>query len=152
MVDDPDDGTEGRRLAVLHTGRADQARPPLPDADRHARRYASLPIEAKESFRWLTSAREAAQRLAGAEHRTVICDREGDIYDLLAEVPDARTTLVVRSRSDRRLASDGPMLYAELAAAPATAATLAIAGAASASSARRASTSALPRPGSVARR
>ena len=95
--------------------------------DKHARRYASLPIEAKESFRWLTSAREAAQRLAGAEHRTVICDREGDIYDLLAEVPDARTTLVVRSRSDRRLASDGPMLYAELAAAPATAATLAIA-------------------------
>ena len=100
--------------------------------DKHARRYASLPIEAKESFRWLTSAREAAQRLAGAEHRTVICDREGDIYDLLAEVPDARTTLVVRSRSDRRLASEQgtpeeALLYARLAAAPATAATLEIA-------------------------
>jgi hypothetical protein len=133
VVDEPTGVPLG--LAALEFRNRDWGQP-----DKHARRYPTLPIEAKESLRWLTSAREAGDRLARAEHRTVLCDREGDIYDLIAEVPDARTTLVVRSRSDRRLvtkasavetadgtAEEAAMLYARLAEAPATAATLEIA-------------------------
>lgn len=116
-------------LAALHIWNRSWAQP-----DKQARRYNALPIEDKESFRWLSTATEAVGRLSRAEHRTVICDREGDIYDLFAEVADARTTVLVRSRADRRLGDAatvdavGPrLLYDALAAAPAALAPLEIA-------------------------
>lgn len=113
-------------LAALDIRNRDWTQP-----DKHARRYASLPIEQKESSRWLESADDAKRRLVRAEHRTVICDREGDIYDLFAAVPDARTTLLVRSRSNRRLATGGATgddkLHDVLAEAPGVASTLEVA-------------------------
>jgi hypothetical protein len=86
---------------------------------KRERRYSTLPIEAKESFRWLRTAQEALGRLHASAHRTVLCDREGDIYDLFATLPDDRTTLVVRSRTDRRIVGDraGGKLYDALAQA-----------------------------------
>jgi hypothetical protein len=39
----------------------------------------SLPVEAKESFRWLQGADHAASVRAGAARITVVADREGDI-------------------------------------------------------------------------
>lgn len=97
--------------------------------DKHQRRYSALPISAKESARWGTTAAEALARLPQAEHRTVLCDREGDIYDLFAELPDDRTTLVVRSRTDRRVIGGGVAgkLHDVLAEAPAAPAEITVA-------------------------
>lgn len=71
-------------------------------------------IEDKESFRWLEGADAAASVCAGAAQRTVIADREGDIYEAFALRP-AGTDLLVRAAHDRCLAG-GARLDAALAA------------------------------------
>lgn len=61
------------------------------------------PIEEKDSYRWIAAAEEAKQVLAGAKMITIISDRESDIYEYLARIPDDKTFLLVRSRLDRPL-------------------------------------------------
>src|SRR5690606_23496318 len=64
-----------------------------------------LPIEEKESYRWLQAAQTSSGVLASAGLLTHICDREGDIGELFARVPQGgREHVLVRSSSDRRLA------------------------------------------------
>jgi hypothetical protein len=69
-----------------------------------AKKYQQLPIEKKESFRWLDTAMTARKRLSGAAMATVIGDREADIYELFARVPDARTHILIRAEHNRALA------------------------------------------------
>lgn len=71
----------------------------------------------KESRRWLIGAEAAAGlRAAGALRVTVVADREGDIYDVLALKPDG-VDLVIRATQDRAL-EGGDRLFAHLAAQP----------------------------------
>ena len=74
---------------------------------RAARR--SVPIEEKESFRWLEGADQAASVCAGAASVTVIADRESDIFEAFALRPE-RVELLVRAAHDRALA-DGEALF-----------------------------------------
>jgi hypothetical protein len=76
----------------------------------------SLPIEEKESFRWLETADRAASVCAGASRITVISDREGDIYEAFALRPQ-EVDLLVRAAQDRSLGDDG-QLFAALDALP----------------------------------
>ena len=80
--------------------------------------YQALPIEQKESHRWLATPMAARKRLAGASLMTAVSDRESDIYELFARVPDARTHLLVRACKDRALAEKGARLFAAIAARP----------------------------------
>lgn len=74
--------------------------------------YQALPIEAKESYRWLATAKTACQALATtAASCTIIADREADIYELLARVPDEHTHVLVRAHHDRALAVKGGRLF-----------------------------------------
>jgi hypothetical protein len=75
-----------------------------------------LPIEEKESFRWLEGAEEAASVGAGAARVTVIADREGDIYEAFALRPHG-IDLLIRAAQDRSL-DDGELLFAALDALP----------------------------------
>ena len=77
-------------------------------------KYKQLPIEEKESNKWLRAAAESKQHLAAAQMITVIGDRESDVYEEFARVPDERTHLLIRSCQNRRLA-DGGSLYERLA-------------------------------------
>jgi Transposase DDE domain len=70
--------------------------------------YQCLPIEEKESYRWLATAKAARQALAEtAAMCTVIADREADIYEVLARIPDERTHVLVRAHHDRALIVKG---------------------------------------------
>jgi hypothetical protein len=62
-----------------------------------------LPIEKKESYRWIDAIEQTKFVLSGAEHLTFISDRESDIYQLLSRTPDDKTDLIIRSRDDRKL-------------------------------------------------
>lgn len=75
-----------------------------------------LPIEEKESFRWLEGADEAASVGAGAARVTVVADREGDIYEAFALRPHG-IDLLIRAAQDRSL-EDGGRLFAGLDALP----------------------------------
>lgn len=62
-----------------------------------------IPIEQKESYRWLDSIEQSKKILTGCEMMTAISDREGDIYEVFSTVPDQRTHLLIRSRDNRRI-------------------------------------------------
>lgn len=76
----------------------------------------SLPIEEKESFRWLETTDEAASVCAGARRITVVSDREADIYEAFALRPQ-EAELLVRAAQDRSL-GDGGQLFTALDALP----------------------------------
>jgi len=76
----------------------------------------ALPVEEKESFRWLQGADQAASVFAGARRITVVSDREGDIYEAFALRPEG-VELLVRAAQDRSLGDDG-RLFAALDALP----------------------------------
>jgi Transposase DDE domain len=77
-------------------------------------------IADKESQRWIDVARDSIETLAAADTVTVMCDREGDIYDLFAAVAGAgpRVHLLVRAARDRSLADEEDLLFAHADALP----------------------------------
>ncbi|WP_291062875.1 IS4 family transposase [Hyphomonas sp.] len=82
----------------------------------HKAQRKALPVEEKESFRWLEGAEQAASVCSGARRITIIADREGDIYEAFALRPD-NADLLVRAAQDRSL-EDGGRLFAEQGALP----------------------------------
>jgi hypothetical protein len=78
--------------------------------DRHVRNYQQLPIEAKESYKWIAAANQSKTLLQQARTITIIADREGDIYDLLAVVPEQQVHLLIRSNANRQIETGGKML------------------------------------------
>lgn len=83
----------------------------------------AVPIEQKESYRWLLGAERAGRVCAQARQITVIADRESDIFELFARRP-ASVDLLVRAAQDRGL-DDGGRLFAQIdAMAPAARANL----------------------------
>ncbi|WP_035642561.1 IS4 family transposase, partial [Bradyrhizobium sp. ORS 375] len=82
---------------------------------RAARR--SIPIEEKESFRWLQGAEQAASVCAGAASITVIADRESDIFEAFA-LRSEGVELLIRAAHDRAL-EDGQTLFARVDASAA---------------------------------
>jgi len=88
--------------------------------ERPERDHAKLPIEEKESYKWLASA-ERSQRcfqVGGARLVTHIGDREADIYEEWATVPDRYNHVLVRVHQDRRLLGRTESLYTYLSAQP----------------------------------
>jgi hypothetical protein len=88
--------------------------------DKQQRQYQTLPIEQKESFKWLASAERSQRCLTagGAKLVTHIGDRESDLYEEWASVPDRYNHVLVRVRQDRRLLGQSESLYAKLREQP----------------------------------
>lgn len=83
------------------------------------RAYKTLPFAEKESARWVSSIQASASAFGAAEHVTVVADRESDIYDVLATVPNAQTDVLIRASQDRGVADDDiGRLFASLEASP----------------------------------
>jgi hypothetical protein len=61
---------------------------------------ARMPIEKKESFRWIKSLRQVAERTPKSKV-IMVSDRESDIYDLFEEALDQGVDFVVRLKHDR---------------------------------------------------
>ena len=76
-----------------------------------------LPIEEKESYRWLEVAQAGKRCLSQAAMVTIIADRESDIYEEWDRIPDDKTHLLTRACQNRKLAN-GEMLFESLAQQP----------------------------------
>ena len=83
--------------------------------NKHERNYQCLPITEKESYRWIESAMKSKEVLSKAPMVTIIGDRESDIYEEFVDIPDHKTHILVRSRSDRKLYKSEEKLYKTLA-------------------------------------
>lgn len=62
--------------------------------------HVKIPIEKKESFRWIKAAQAAVSR-ASKSKVIVVCDREGDIFELFEEIIDLESDCVIRLQHDR---------------------------------------------------
>jgi hypothetical protein len=102
-------------LSAIQLWHRDPQRP-----DKHQRQYPQLPIEEKESYKWLLSAERSRYPLMAGDAGCVthIGDRESDIYEEWVRVPDAHTHLLVRACRNRRLQEAGTMLYETLSQQP----------------------------------
>lgn len=90
------DADEGACLGLAHLHLWQRTQGKAPD-------YWKLPIEEKESARWIKTVETGKKRLAEAATITVVADREADIYELWDRLPDARTHLLIRACRDRSL-------------------------------------------------
>jgi len=72
--------------------------------DSHQTEYkrSSLPIQLKESFRWIECMRKAREYLVN-EEIVLVSDREGDIYEAFEEAYDLDVDVVIRCQHDRVL-------------------------------------------------
>lgn len=80
--------------------------------------YKNLPIEKKESYRWVEAGKKAHKVMGKDILITVIADREADIYNLLSDVPNANTHILVRSNQDRCLETEGELLKETMQKSP----------------------------------
>lgn len=83
-------------------------------ATRDKNLYKKKGIEDKESNKWLASSLSAQMNLQEAAMVIIVQDREGDIYQQFATVPDDRTHLLIRAKSDRTL-PEGGKLFSKMA-------------------------------------
>lgn len=96
------------------------ARDPQAFGKKHARK--SLPIEAKESYKWLTSVQAAARVQAKCPDTMVVSvgDREADVFELfdLARTLAHAPQLLIRAEQDRRVDQTHNRLWEHMAAQP----------------------------------
>jgi len=85
--------------------------------NRMERNYKQQSIKDKESYKWIEVAEKSKDILKESEMVTFIEDREGDIYEQFALIPDEKHHLLIRSRTTRNLAN-GNNLYSDVEAAP----------------------------------
>ncbi|MEL4897598.1 IS4 family transposase [Crocosphaera sp. Alani8] len=63
-------------------------------------------IEEKESFRWIESLREVQEAIPEDIELITVCDREGDIFELLAEPLREGSHLLIRAAQNRRVKTE----------------------------------------------
>lgn len=74
--------------------------------DEYEEAYKRLPIEDKESYRWLAAIQNTKLLLNEAKSLTIVSDRESDIYQLWSRVPDSKTHLLIRTSLKRIFQDD----------------------------------------------
>jgi hypothetical protein len=84
---------------------------PLEFKSKFEREYNQLPIEEKESYKWLEVSKNTKAVLKDSvEGMVIVQDREGDIYEQFATIPDEKTDLLIRAKTNRAL-KDGTKLF-----------------------------------------
>lgn len=74
-----------------------------------------VPIEAKESVRWLDNMRQSSTRLGDPTRCVHIGDRESDIYELFCEAAEIKTHFLLRTCVNRRAGKGDHTVSTEMA-------------------------------------
>jgi len=77
-----------------------------------------VPVEAKESARWLVGLQETEARLGPSVRVLTVADREADVYELFALAAELHGDWLIRARHDRTLDGDEHHLLVAVAHAP----------------------------------
>lgn len=87
---------------------------PVDKADKIERNYGQLPVEEKESHKWIQCAKESSEALKDAASVTIVGDRESDMYELFCDAEALNLQLVIRSRMNRKT-TESTLLYDQIA-------------------------------------
>ena len=72
--------------------------------------HKQVPLEQKESYKWVQASHNTQALLQdAAAHVIIVQDREGDIYEQFVRVPNANTDLLVRAAKDRKVGGGGTL-------------------------------------------
>jgi hypothetical protein len=80
---------------------------------KEIRGYKKLPVEEKESYKWIKCCDDSAKIIQDAASVTVVGDRESDLYELFTDAQKQNTHVLARNRIDRKT-SEGSKLYETL--------------------------------------
>ena len=83
----------------------------LDSSGKHSINTTRIPIEEKESIRWLENAQQATATLGDPSRIVHVGDRESDIYELFCECEALGTSFLFRTCNDRRVQDDGRTVY-----------------------------------------
>ena len=81
-------------------------RPPEESGKSEPNRRDKVPIEEKESYKWLEAMYGTGVGFPEATTAVYVCDREGDIYELFCKAERDGTQYLCRKRHDRRVEED----------------------------------------------
>jgi hypothetical protein len=73
------------------------------DKKPRSHRYNLVPTQEKESYKWIESSLNTKKVLEQAKEIIIIQDREGDIYEQFCLIPDKKTHLLIRAKTNRIL-------------------------------------------------
>lgn len=79
---------------------------------RRGHHLTKIPLENRESFKWFRGLRAAENKCKNQEI-VMVCDREGDIYELFEEAQDYGIELIVRMNHDR-ITYDNELEYLQI--------------------------------------
>jgi hypothetical protein len=95
--------TEGLPLGLLDQNIfSRKVRPPKPRPSKYAKPHDHLPVEEKESYRWLEALANTKKAMGNAEVIGV-ADREADFYDLFKFSDQIGCPVLVRANADRTI-------------------------------------------------
>jgi hypothetical protein len=79
--------------------------------NKFERKYHKLPIEEKGSYKWIKISKQTQETIEDmVKAMVIIQDREGDIYEQFATIPNEKTDLLIRARTNRTL-NDNTKLF-----------------------------------------
>jgi hypothetical protein len=87
---------------------------PIGAASRTASENQKLPIEEKESYRWIEAFEQVIALTPEEVQVVTVCDREADIYEMFVAAKEEEADLLVRANTDRRLDEEAKYLWAKV--------------------------------------
>lgn len=78
---------------------------------KRERGYNNQPIEDKESYKWIKALNKSNECLNKALSRTLVADRESDIYQLFSTSLKSKTDVICRIRANRVLSNNSLKLF-----------------------------------------
>jgi len=86
---------------------------PIGEASHTASEVQKLPIEEKESYRWIEAFRQVTALTPEGVQVVTVCDREADFYEMFVMAQENHADLLVRANTDRRLDEEAKYLWAK---------------------------------------
>lgn len=87
---------------------------PIGEASHTASEVQKLPIEEKESYRWIEAFRQVIALTPEEVQVVTVCDREADFYEMFVTAKEKHADLLVRANTDRRLDEEAKYLWAKV--------------------------------------
>lgn len=86
------------------------------DPESHGKRHQryDLPIEEKESYKWLSALKQSSQAISKATRMVTVADRESDIYEFFLCARTLERDVLIRARHDRRIMEETGRLFTYL--------------------------------------